>query len=81
MKEGLRRFYAGEYNTITQDVQADGTRIVTLKKDGDDKVYKFRVKDLCGENEEVLEHEVIEQKVPKHIADRMKEAKGGKPEG
>ena len=73
--EGLRRLYTGDFNTMNQERQLDGSVIITLSKDGDDKIYRFRVKDLYGENEEVLEHEVIEHKVPKHIKDRMEEAK------
>ena len=80
MKEGLAKLYSGDFNTMNQDWQSDGSVIITLTKDGEDKSYRFKVKDLYGEHEEVLEHEVIETKPPKHILDRMKEAKEhGKP--
>ena len=75
MKEGLSKLYTGNFNTMSQDWQPDGSVVITLSKDGEDKSYRFKVKDLYGEHEEVLEHEVIEHKVPKHIKDRMEEAK------
>ena len=80
MQEGLRKLYTGDFNSMSQERQPDGSVIVTLTKDGEGKSYRFRVKDLYGEHEEVLEHKVIETKPPKHILDRMKEAKEhGKP--
>ena len=75
MREGLRRIYTGEFNSMKQELNPDGTRTITLSKEGEDKIYRFRVKDLYGEHEEVLEHEVIETKPPKYILDRMEEAK------
>jgi hypothetical protein len=73
--EGIRKLYAGDFNTMSQKQQPDGSVIVTLRKDGEDKAYRFRVRDLYGPDETVLEHEVIEAKAPQHILDRMKEAK------
>jgi len=60
---------------MSQEGQPDGSVIITLSKRGEDKTYRFRVKDLYGEHEEVLEHEVIEHKIPPWIEKRMKEAK------
>ena len=80
MLEGLRRLYSGDFNVWREEEGPDNSVIITLYKDGETKSYRFRVKDLYGEHEEVLEHEVIETKPPKHILDRMKEAKEhGKP--
>ena len=73
--EGLRKLYSGDFNTMRQEWQPDGSVIITLSKRGEDKSYRFRVKDLYGENEEVLEHKVIEHKIPPWIEKRMKEAK------
>ncbi len=76
MKKVLKQLYAGDFNNMEQNWQADGSVVITLKRDNEpERSCKFRVKDLYGENEEVLEEEVIEVKVPKHILDRMKEAK------
>lgn len=75
MKEGLERLYNGNFNSLDQAWQPDGSVIITLSKDGEFNSYRFRVKDLYGEHEEVLEHEVIEHKPPQFILDRMKEAK------
>lgn len=73
--EGLRKLYIGDFNGLRQEVQPDGSFVIILFKHGEDKSYSFRVKDLYGEHDEVLEHEVIEAKPPKYILDRMKEAK------
>ncbi len=78
--EGLRKLYLGDFNRMSQTHDAEGNTIVTLSKDGEEKVYRFKVKDLYGEHEEVLEHEVIEHKPPPWVVQRMKEAKEhGKP--
>ena len=45
---------------MSQEWQPDDTVIITLSKRGEGKVYKFQVKDLYGENEEVLWEEVKE---------------------
>ena len=73
--EGLKKLYRGDFNNMSQERQPDGSIIVTLSKRGEGKTYRFRVKDLYGPNEEVLEHEVIETKLSKHIEGRMKKAR------
>lgn len=45
---------------MNQEWQPDGSVIITLSKRGEKKVYKFKVKDLYGKKEEVLEEEEIE---------------------
>jgi len=79
MNKGLEKLKSGDFNNMSQEWQPDESVIITLSKQGVSKVYRFRVKDLYGEHEEVLEHEVIEAKIPKFLEDRMEEAKGGKP--
>ena len=78
MKEGHRRLYSGNFNTMIQEWQPDGSVIITLAKDGEKKSYRLKVKDLYGQNEEVLEHEVIPTGPPQWVLDRMKEAQHGK---
>lgn len=78
MKPGLRKLYSGDFNSMTQGWQPDGSVIITLAKDGEKKSYRLKVKDLYGENEEVLEHEVIPTGPPQWVIDRMEEAKHGK---
>ena len=78
--EGLRKLYLGDFNTMEQEHLQDGSVIVTLTKRGENKSYRFRVKDLYGENEKLLEHEVIKHKQPQWIKDRIEEARShGKP--
>lgn len=57
---GIEKLKAGDFNDMSQEGQPDGSAIITLSKRGEGKVYKFRVKDLYGKNEEVLSEEVIE---------------------
>ena len=75
MKEGLRKLYTGDFNDMQQEGQPDGSVIITLSKRGEHKAYRFKVKDLYGEHEEVLEHKVIPTGPPQWVLDRMKEAK------
>jgi len=75
MLEGLRRLYSGDFNAINQEWQPDGSVIITLAKEGEATIYRFKVKNLYGENEEVLEHEIRPVAPPKWGLDRMEEAK------
>ncbi|GAI79228.1 unnamed protein product, partial [marine sediment metagenome] len=47
------------FNDMNQEWQPDGSVIITLSKRGENRAYRFRVRDLYGEHEEVLEHKVI----------------------
>ena len=58
--EGLTKLKLGDFNNMSQEEQPDGSVIITLSKRGEGKVYRFRVKDLYGENEEILSEEVKE---------------------
>ena len=60
--EGLKKLKTGDFNDMDQESQPDGSVIVTLSKRGEHKTYRFKVRDLYGPNEEVLEHKVIEVK-------------------
>jgi len=57
---GLARLKGGEFNHMSQEEGPDGTVIITLSKRGEAQIYRFRVKDLYGEHEEVFEEEVKE---------------------
>lgn len=52
---GLTKLKAGDFNVMNQRQQPDGSVIITLNKRGEDKVYRFRVKDLYGENEQEVD--------------------------
>ena len=78
---GLDKLYLGDFNEMHQDWQPDGSVIITLTKRGEGKSYRFHVKDLYSENEEVLSHEVIPHQVPEWVTQRIEEAKKhGKPD-
>jgi len=81
--EGLSKLYAGDFNDMSQEKQPDGSVIVTLYKRGDGVSYRFRVMDLYGENEQLLEHEVIRPDVKPWLKQRMDQAKHlqGKDDG
>ena len=51
---GITKLKTGDFNSMSQKWQPDGTVIITLSKRGEGKVYRFQVRDLYGENEEVL---------------------------
>ena len=56
---GIDKLKAGEFNSRSDVIQADGSSIITLWKRGEDKVYRFQVRDLYGEHEEVLWEEEV----------------------
>lgn len=58
--KGIDKLKLGDFNDMTQAPQPDGSVIITLTKRGEGKIYRFQVKDLYGENEEVLWEEIIE---------------------
>ena len=72
---GLEKLYLGDFNYMSQTHDLEGNTIITLSKDGEDKTYRFKVKDLYGEQEELLEHEEIKPQPAPWIAKRVKEAK------
>jgi len=51
----LEMLKSGNFNSMEQRWQPDGSVILTLQKRGDEQIYKAHVKDLYGENEEVIE--------------------------
>jgi len=59
-REGIKKLYAGDFNYMAEETLPDGSMLITLVKEGDKHIYKMKVKDLYGKNEEVLEEEVKE---------------------
>jgi hypothetical protein len=55
MSEGLKKLKEGDFNYMGQEQQPDGSVIITLSKQGEDKVYKFRVRNLYQPDEEELD--------------------------
>ena len=51
----LKRLHQGKFNTMNQEWQPDGSVRITLVDRLADKVYKFRAKDLYGENEQEVD--------------------------
>ena len=52
---GLDKLKSGDFNDMNQRWLPDGTVIITLIKRSEGIVYKFRVKDLYGENEQEVD--------------------------
>lgn len=57
MSGNLKRLHKGDYNTMVQTWLPDGTVQIRLIDHRADKVYKFRVKDFQGPNEEEVDYE------------------------
>ncbi|MBA7714550.1 hypothetical protein ES703_123576 [subsurface metagenome] len=51
----LQMLKKGDFNDLNQEWQPDGSVIITLAKRGKAKVYRFRVKDLYGKNEQEVD--------------------------
>ena len=79
-KTGLLKLYSGDFNDMAQEKQPDGSVVITLSKRGEKVAYRFRVRDLYGPDEEVLEHNVIPIGPPQWVNDRMEEARKHGPE-
>lgn len=47
---------SGDFNTMNVEQQADGSQVITLTKEGDDKVYRFRVRNLCQPDEQEVDY-------------------------
>lgn len=75
MDKGLKKLYLGDFNTMNQEIQPDGSIVIILSSEKYPEQYRFRVKDLYGESEEVLEHEVIKSEAENWFKKRMDEAK------
>jgi hypothetical protein len=54
---GLDKLHKGNFNDMSQEHQSDGSIKITLSKRGEDKVYKFRVRNLYQPNEEELDYD------------------------
>jgi len=52
---GITKLKTGDFNNMSQEEQPDGSILITLSKRGEGKVYKFKVRDLYGPNEEIIE--------------------------
>lgn len=52
--KGIDKLRAGDFNTMNQSIQADGSVIITLSKRSEGKVYRFKVEDLYGKEERIL---------------------------
>lgn len=72
--DGLQRLYLGEFNDMTKEASADGSVIITLTSRRDDVTVRFRVRDLYGEHEELLEEEELAAESRPWIRARMEEA-------
>lgn len=53
--EGLQKLKTGDFNNMSSEPQPDGSVIITLSSRKYSQVYRFRVRDLYGPNEEVVD--------------------------
>jgi len=54
------RLTRGDFNYMSQELQPDGSLLVTLTKRGDPHVYRMWVKDLYQPDEQVIKEEITE---------------------
>ncbi len=76
---GQRRLYAGEYNYLTQNWQADGSCILEINGKGHPTGIRMHVQDLFGQNETVLSEEVLPPGPPAWMRARLEDAQRGPP--
>ena len=57
MPEGRRKLQTGDFNNCSRYRLDDGSYVVTIDKYGDNKLYRFQVKNLYLEDEEIIEYE------------------------
>ena len=57
--KGIENLKSGDFNDMSQEEQPDGSILITLSKRDENKVYKFKVKNLYKKNEKVSEEEEI----------------------
>lgn len=76
LTEGLRRFYASDFQFMSQEWRDDGTCIVEMRSHADDAGYVMQVTALGEADEE--SHVELQREPPKgaHIAARTAEAAG-----
>ncbi|GAI10261.1 unnamed protein product, partial [marine sediment metagenome] len=72
---GICKYYAGEWNRCYSKDLDDGSVLVVLSSVKSDMVYRFRVKDLCGPAEEVLEYGEVDISAPEYLLTRQAKAK------
>lgn len=72
---GLDKLYLGDFNNVSYEKLPGNVTNILLYQRGFSVMYRFQVKDLYGEHEVLLSHEVIPIKRPKWIIDRMEAAR------
>lgn len=58
--EGLEKLKTSDFNNYSGEELPDGSKIITLSSRYYPEVYRFRVRDLYGENEQLLDIETGE---------------------
>jgi hypothetical protein len=56
---GVDRLKSGDFNTMNVETLADGSQMVTLVKDDDNIVYKFKATNLFKRAEKITEYQEI----------------------
>lgn len=74
MTPGQRRLYSGDYNYMSQEWLADGSVTVTISGGRRNQTHRLHVKNLWGEQEEVLSEEEIKSEPPEWLKKRLEEA-------
>lgn len=56
---GIDKLRAGDFNSMLQELQDDGSTLVELVKRGEGIKYRFAVRDLYGPDEVILWEEEV----------------------
>lgn len=59
-ERGIDKLKAGDFNDLSQEELPGGWIQITLRKRGEDRLYRFQVRDLYGPGEDIRNENVEE---------------------
>ncbi len=74
LSPGQHRLYRGDFNTMQQVWQPDGSVILHLYSHGEPNKTVIHVSDLYGPNETVIEEHLEDMTPPGHVKSRQAQA-------
>jgi hypothetical protein len=76
-KEGLRRLKTGDFNSLSGEKHPDGSEVITLSSEKYPDIYRFTVRNLYQENEEVLDNATGKFIPTRDLQEALPEVPGG----
>lgn len=74
IEKGLARYYAGDFNSLSQQWQPDGSVIMTFWRDDEQTAVVLHVADLHGDAESAISERAIERVATVRVRARQMEA-------